>query len=354
MDLKAYAIYDYVLYQQSHNRTLKLSSADVNHLRALAGQEQWGINGNLSASGRTKGDRIRAIAGQTLAAKVLSLLTSNIRNQGIYYKMNLMFSYLDPFVAFAALAELQDQNTDFMGIPNFGSSMVFELFSIGNNTAIANYPSTDNLKVRFYFRNGTDQDMVSFALFDRPKSQSDMSWHDFVSAMQGFYLNDLGQWCDTCQSQNYYCELFSADFNNGTSGIEGGDGGMTHQIAGVIGASVTIGVFLLLIATAMLFGGVRFHRVTKRKSELGGFKGSEKLASDADLTSGKAAEPVAGASVTKGHERVGSWELREQAGQRKLAEENIGSLRRSESLRDDDDELRVNPFSDPVKVREHV
>ena len=74
---------------------------------------------------------------------------------------------------------------------------------------------------------------------------------------------------------------------------------------------------------------MRFHRVQRRpKSELGGFKGSNKLASDADVANlakaGALPAGVAsfGATNTAGagaggdgrirHERVGSWELRQK------------------------------------------
>jgi hypothetical protein len=56
------------------------------------------------------------------------------------------------------------------------------------------------------------------------------------------------------------------------------DHDLSPQVAGVIGAAVTLGVLALAFILAMLVGGIRFHKVNRRmKSELGGFKGSSKL-----------------------------------------------------------------------------
>jgi hypothetical protein len=101
----------------------------------------------------------------------------------------------------------------------------------------------------------------------------------------------------------------------------------------------------LAIAAAALLGGIRLRRTTKkRRSDLSGFKKSEKLASDPDLTS--KVDPATG----RGHERVGSWELKNGT------DTQFGPLTRPESVhRDhDDDDLAVNPFTDPVKPHETV
>lgn len=96
---------------------------------------------------------------------------------------------------------------------------------------------------------------------------------------------------------------------------------LSPAVAGVIGAVVTLAVAGLLFAVAMLVGGIRFHRVERNnKSQLGGFKGSRKLASDADLSLPKNGVAPAGIVSFGGdagtrktpHERIGSWELRQK------------------------------------------
>ena len=109
-----------------------------------------------------------------------------------------------------------------------------------------------------------------------------------------------------------------------------------------------------------------------RRSELGGFKGAEKLASDRDLTIPKGAdgvatvvvqpteEPMSPVGGSRGHERVGSWELREQQLQQQKdvgLQQGLGSgkgMGRRPSYEDDDDEINVNPFSRGVRPDERV
>jgi hypothetical protein len=126
-------------------------------------------------------------------------------------------------------------------------------------------------------------------------------------------------WCDVCQSKVSFCVALNKSSSSGGSANKNKD--MTLQVAGVIGAGVTLGVGAILVALAMLVGGLRFHRrpgMFERKSSLGGFKGNAKLASDADLNLPKHGAPIVGAVVgrksveeeaKRGHERVGSWEL---------------------------------------------
>lgn len=82
--LNAYLIYDYVRYQYEHHsdvRNLFNDSYELNQLsqlRWLADEQQWALNGYEEASGNEEGDRIRTVAGQTLAAKIYFLL-QNVR-----------------------------------------------------------------------------------------------------------------------------------------------------------------------------------------------------------------------------------------------------------------------------------
>jgi len=108
----------------------------------------------------------------------------------------------------------------------------------------------------------------------------------------------------------------------------------------------------------MLVGGVRFHRGRSHKSEMGGFKGSQKMASDKDLVLPKGGA-IVGATVETpssplptGNERVGSWELK----QHDLP--NIMSPRpvaRRPSFEDDDvGDVGAQPFRQPVQPDERV
>ncbi|KAI9679544.1 MAG: hypothetical protein M1817_005566 [Caeruleum heppii] len=347
----AYNIYDYVNYGYVHNITIRnnISETDFQQLRILADRHEYAINGNLTASGFQRGDMIRAIAGRTLATHVVALLTDNVQSRGTSEKLNLMFGSHEPFLAFFALTQLPQLNPNFYGLPDYGSSMVFELYSSGNTTS---YPDSADLMVRFLFRNGTaaNEDLQSYPLFGRGPSQVDMPWSDFLSSMGDLTVGQVGDWCNICGSPNTFCALY------GRSGFRGNNGngrsndvvrGMRAPVAGIIGAATALGVVFLALAATMLFGGLRFRRSPHgHRSSLGGFKGSEKLASDADLTKHNAVA----AEASKGHERVGSWELKDQ---RKDSVRGDGSAHPGQRI-DDDDNISISGHTEPVKVHERV
>ncbi len=363
----AYDLWEYANYLYVHNSTVyeQLDPADLSELRMLASQQQFARNGDLSISGLTQGDRIRTISGQTYAAHVLSLLGQTIGSQGSAEKMSVLFSCYEVFLAFFSLSALSGTSEEFTQIPEPGSVMVFELFSNTANATV--FPDTADLRVRFLFRNGTDPatPLLSYPLFGRGNSATDMTWDDFEMNMNTIALSEIGTWCKTCGSLAMYCSQFEDNLTNSNgTGSPGSSStptptpspsGLSPTIAGVLGAAVTIAAFVLLFSLAVLCGGVRFYRNgSKRQSSLGGFKGAEKLASDTDLTVAKTA---AGGAVVR-HERVGSWELSDAAKKDDDAKHDR-SLDRVVSTADyskhDDDGISVvNPFGEPVKADERV
>jgi hypothetical protein len=237
-------------------------------------------------------------------------------------KINLLFTTFDPMISLASLMGLPELYTQFYGLPALGSSMVFEMYSVSNASSTAareNYPVPSDLQVRFLFRNGTNSSMNldEYPIFGNPETVMSMSLDDFTNAMEGIMMGTVGSWCNICESDSVFCPAYT----NVTTVVEGDSGSSSSSshlspvVAGVIGAIVALVVAGIILAIAMLVFGVRFFRTrTKRRSDLGGFKGAEKLASDTDLTLG--AKGGMGATVvasdgTKGHERVGSWEMGE-------------------------------------------
>lgn len=354
----AYSIVDYLNYGYIHNRTVQnsLSATDLTKARTLADHLVYALNGNLSASGRVSGDRIRTIAGQTLAAEVVGLLFNNMDTKGTADKINVLFGDFEPFVAFAALARLPSVSTNFYGMPDFGSSMVFEMFSVDNDSS-GTYPSIDKLKVRFLSRNGTNatSQLISYPLFGRARSETDMTFQDFLRGMEDIMLPSVGDWCGICGSFSIFCAAYANNTNargaNGSSNSHGG-GGLKPAVAGVIGAVVALAVVGSLLALAMLLGGFRIHRLkTRRRSALGGFKGGEKLASDPDLPAGRGRDGPS-SSGGKG-ERVGSWELGESSKTGAAALE-VPERPRPPRPSFEADDMSINPLAEPVKTEERV
>lgn len=366
--LDAYYIYDYLRYASVHNTTVArlLEPEDLTKAKILAADLVFAQNADIAVSGPVKGDQIRALAGRTLATRILQSIYQSISTEGGSAKMTLLFGDFQPMVAFAALAGLTSpQNAAFYSLPEPGASFIFELYSMQAETD-KTYPESDEIFVRFFYQNGTDSDsqLVAYPLFGFSPSQTMIPLADFVANLQRFMIMNVEDWCTTCNSFSVFCPAFVD--NTGalcptTRGSSAKNGGLSPAVAGVIGAVVALAVAALLFGVVALFGGVRLHRVqTKRRSELGGFKGSERLASDQDLTIPKGG---AGAVViaspdpiqTRGHERVGSWELNDQAKaqdiERSMFDSNTDRPRRPSY---EDDDMPINPFTPPVDPKHHV
>jgi len=259
--------------------------------------------------------------------------------------------------------------------------MAFELFSYVDDSnsynASSPFPTTDELWVRFLFRNGTDDTdaLNSYPLFGRGASLVDMSWSDFVMGMGNFALTEVSDWCTACQSINLFCEAIWDDTNNGSStdnSTASGEKKLSPVIGGVIGATLTLGLFIIVFIVLMLFGfRLDYHPKQKQSADGaeggigvlkrngsggGGFKGAEKLASDTDLR----LKGGAGASVIR-HERVGSWELNESPTsptdqKHSSLDKELGRVVSTADYgRGSEDGIgNVNPFGDPVKAVDQV
>ncbi|PVI02028.1 phosphoglycerate mutase-like protein [Periconia macrospinosa] len=366
-------VYEQLSYAYKHNPSaysaLSNSSSDtLMRARTLADKMAYYTYANTTTS--TTDRDYQAMAGKTLAALILGQLqrvvdrgtnTSSTTAQ----PLTLLFGDSEPMTSFFDLAMVHQLNDAFKSAPSFASAMVFELFTLRRNSSFpADSPS--DLLVRFYFHNGTDasfntttsssntttitQQLPTFSLFNQGASQGgDMKWPAFQDMMQRIMMNQAGNWCSTCNSGAFFCtgldgspfspwRNFPGSGGNTRSNTSTNSSKVSPAVAGVIGAIVALVVAGLLFAAAMLLAGIRLHRnpssAVLSKSTFssksskpssspfgGGFKGSAKLASDPDLSLAKNAAAPAGATVVgagagagavKGHERVGSWELRQK------------------------------------------
>lgn len=184
----AYAIYDYVNYQNAHNTTVAALLEDpryinpatnvsyLDSLRWYADSQQYMWLGNMDAHnnitdgglpGGVQGS-ISTLPGNMLAAKLLSQLQVNVANAGAYYKLNLLFGDYQPMMSLFALMNLPALNSHFYGLPDFGSVATLELFSYTTENSSTDFPAEDDLWVRFWFRNGTDagSEFLAYSLFN--------------------------------------------------------------------------------------------------------------------------------------------------------------------------------------------
>lgn len=368
---QASAVYEYISYLAAHNSTVdqllqspRFTDPATNQsylytLRWLADAQQQFLLANMSAYNNisrsydipsTPGS-ISTIAGNTLAGFMLACLEGVINSYSTGQSpqpLSLLFGDFDPLVSLFALMNMTHASSDFIGLPEFASSATFELYSRESNST-ASFPDPSKLFVSFHFRNGTgnSSNLLTYPVFGHDPSQTEMSWTDFRNLMVYTMLGTVGDWCTQCHATNLFCAAWNTSLiSTSAPAVQASQKQLSNTVAGVIGAIVSLAVAALLFGLVMLFGRVRFHRKPRTEKELRGFKGSAKLASDRDLTlpkNGVVVDTTAADDAIAGHERTGSWEM-------KNGDDKPAARRASF----ESDDLAINPFSDPVKAHEQV
>lgn len=263
-------VFDFLNVAMIHNASIPsdelLDDDTVLQLQALANVHEFNLAYNES-------DPIRAINGKTLASDIVAGLNNTITSQGKKAKVNLQFNAYSFFLSFFGLAQLPKANPDFNGIPDYASTMAFELFTKG---AADPFPKPEDLYVRFLFHNGTSNstsEPAPYPLFGQ--SENELSWDTFVSEMGKFSVTWGPQWCDVCGNTKGICAPDTAPVSTSTTeeSPSSGSGGVSKAVAGVIGAFVTLAVILGLAALVILVGGMRL--VSKKRLSHGNANGLE-------------------------------------------------------------------------------
>ena len=230
------SVYDVLNVANIHNQTFPASNllTDQNlfQLQMLADQHEY----NLAYD---SGSPIRAIAGATLAAQIVQGLNNTIVSQGLNL-MTVQLGTYSTFLSFFGLAQLNQADPQFYGIPQYASSMSFELFTDDNTPP---FPNFQDVQVRMLWSNGTASNTsppIAFPLFGQ--QQTAMPWASFVNSMNKFAVGSQAQWCQQCGNSSGIC----ADPVNQPGRH------ITKTVAGVIGAMVTLAVILGLASCFIL------------------------------------------------------------------------------------------------------
>lgn len=246
----AFTVFDLLNVANVHNASVHIPSDQLDQLRYYADASEFARNFNKTMPNR-------AIGGQTLLGGLLQQLNTTISSQG-QQKLALFFGSYQTFYAFFGLANLTDVSSDFMGSPNYASSIAFELYTEQNMTT---FPSnTNDLRIRFLFKNGTDGPLTEFPLFDRKNTT--LSWADFQTEMNARAINSASVWCSRCNTTASFCSQrgIAADSTFASSANPANPAAMCHQKskltlaqAGVIGAMTTLGVVAFAAACIFFF-----------------------------------------------------------------------------------------------------
>ncbi|KIW79715.1 hypothetical protein Z517_06329 [Fonsecaea pedrosoi CBS 271.37] len=275
----AYTIFDLLNVASIHNASVALpDDADFFQLRTLADQHEWGLAYNGS-------EPIRAVTGSIMAAQVVEALNGTIAGKGKNV-LNIQFGAYAGMLSYFGLANLTAASPLFYGVPDYASSLVWELVTNATVGSGAAFPSADDISVRFYFHNGTTSNIsepVEFPLFGT--NRSPIPWSEFVESSNKFAIGSQAQWCSACGNSTGVCSPSALGDDNSTavgsssssSSEHHGGGGISKAVAGVIGAMVTLGVILGAELLIMLVGGLRL--VSKRRLNRTASNGSSGVAS---------------------------------------------------------------------------
>lgn len=257
----AYVVYDLINVAEIHNETIPSSDALTNdalfQIRTLADAHEYGLAYNAS-------DNIRAMSGMQLAGEILKYMNTTIQSGqtgSSANKLGVQFGAYATFLSFFGLVDLPHANETFYGVPDYASSMVFELFT--NADTSNGFPATQDLQVRFLFHNGTASNASEPAVYPLfGGNDNAVSWDQFSTNLNKFAVSNTEQWCTKCGNTTGKCAQFSNAGNDGSANANSSSGGshMSATIGGVIGASVTLAVVLGALAAFMLLGGFRLAK----------------------------------------------------------------------------------------------
>ncbi|KAL4978947.1 histidine phosphatase superfamily [Aspergillus desertorum] len=251
----AYSIYDYLNVGSIHNTSNTPTESQLHQAFLLANIEQYNLAYNSS-------DTIRAIAGSTLAAEMLMGLNETVTSKG-KVKLHVEFGSYGTFLSYFGLANLPAVDVAFTGIPDYASSMVWELVT---NSTSDSFPSSDEISVRFAFHNGTmtgsSSTPLTYPLYGQ--SSATIPWSTFVEQTEKIAVRTTQQWCDVCGNTDGQCASSGGNSDSGnasTDSVSGSNGdGISKGVAGVIGALVTLAVILGLEALFLLLGPFRLAK----------------------------------------------------------------------------------------------
>lgn len=243
----AFDVFDLLNVGKIHNASVSdLPDEDLDQLRYYADAAELAASYNRTQPARS-------IGGMALAGGILRQLERTVSTQA-KLKMSLMAGSYDNMLSFFGLTNLTETDNNFRGLPDYASTMSFELFTEDDMTA---FPSnTDDLQVRFFFRNATVGEPTAWPLFGQ--SEDSLPYSEFKTVLGARAINDVGEWCSMCESEAEFCTIDSIQSASGTSSTTApststsGKSGLTNAQAGVIGAMTTLAVVAIVAALAFL------------------------------------------------------------------------------------------------------
>ena len=253
----AYTIFDLVNSARIHNESdpaLDVSDDDFFQLRVLADSSEFGKNFDPEHPEHSVGAR-------TFLAGILAQLNETVATEA-KLKFSLLAGSYSTMLAFFGVTDLYKTSDDFQGLPDYASTFSFELFTEGDDDE---FPSnTDDLRVRFLFKNGTTGDLKSFRLFGA--KEDSFAWPEFFNEMREADISSPEEWCGVCGDVNTFCAAYTGASATGAKGLKEG---MSSEMKGGI-AMIVIGGVLTVAASLFFVLGMRKRRTADTGTAAGG------------------------------------------------------------------------------------
>ncbi|CAZ82874.1 unnamed protein product [Tuber melanosporum] len=247
----AFTIFDYLNVGRIYNSTIakRVSSEDLAKLKYLADSTEWALNANITAAIPNP----ISISGSTLAKAILTQLSPSVTTPSSAPKLSVLFGSYDTFLSFFSLASLPSASSSFYGLPEYASTMVFELVS---------HPSDSSMYIRFLFRNGTrpESPLTEYPLFGQGGQNALMPYTEFAGSMDKIAIDNLDQWCKVCDSQEDICQARSMHIDIQPTGRPS----MKPELAGGVGALCALAAVGIISAALMMIMGFRFTKKEKK------------------------------------------------------------------------------------------
>ncbi|KAJ4289359.1 hypothetical protein N0V88_007111 [Collariella sp. IMI 366227] len=252
---KAYDIFDVINVARIHNASSparKVTDAQLFQLRTLADSAEFGLNYNAS-------EPARSLHASTLAGAIVAHLRKTVESAAHTPKFTYLSGSYDTFLAFFGIFGLTDASSDFFGLPEYASTMAFELFTPEATDKL----DEDSLRVRFLFRNGTAGALTQFPLFG--KGKADLSWTEFMSGMLARGVTSTQGWCNECGSEAAFCAQYKWEDNvvNGVY-VPANDSVKKGSWIGVL-VVMCVAIVGNLVWAAMWLIGARRQRAEKKR-----------------------------------------------------------------------------------------
>ncbi|KAK4161372.1 lysosomal acid phosphatase [Cladorrhinum sp. PSN259] len=235
---KAYDIFDLINVASIHNVTSaaeakNIPAEDLFQLRVLADSAEFNTNYNASQADRHIG--ARALAG-TVLTHLSETVTKGNR------KFTLLAGSYDTFLSWFGWTELTSVDANFYGLPAYAGTMVFEVFTSDD--------ANEEKRVRWLFRNGTEEgaELKQFPLFG--KGKPDLSWTEFEETLKAKgSIGGAQEWCGACGSKEEFCKVYGTGGEGEGVKVQSAGGMDGKEIAGIV--LIVVGGLALLAAGAM-------------------------------------------------------------------------------------------------------